>query len=384
MVKFRDFDLFGSKLEFKLDGKEKYKTIFGALCSLIYISSIMIIGGLCIKDFFDTKNLNVTYTWKEKDVTENSNFSTLLNNDNFFFAFQIVDVNAKVVLNTETKQVIYPIPIYTQGILDLDTGLYSYTNRRLNIKNCTKKILGDQLKFNYLLNYLCIDLDEITLGGGWSNSFIDYLSLTFKTCDVSKIDENTDILFLENDNINCSSEKDVEALMTQSYLDIFVPSYKLDLNINNETALTRIYSNLYDFLDLVQFKNSDIYLQETTFKDDHGYFIDSPISTSYNTVLGTGKKFDSTGLDLPKRSKETYMYRINLNYSASEYAIERRQTRIQDLIANIMGIIGIIEVIIGNIADFYNSTMLNISVLNKVFNFSKEEEEEENRENNLS
>jgi len=201
MVNFRDLDLFGTKIEFKLDGEEKYKSKFGAVVSLIYLSSIIVIGSLCVKDFFDTKSLNVSYTLKEKDHTSADNLN-ILNNDNFYFAFQVVDAKSNHYFN-DTNKVLYAIPIYSKGVRNQKTGQWTFNNKRLNIINCTKEMIGwnNENKFDYLSGFKCIDFDNISIGGGWSDSFNNYFTLNIKSCDISKVDNTTDNFFLEKDNI---------------------------------------------------------------------------------------------------------------------------------------------------------------------------------------
>jgi len=376
MVKFRDIDLFGTKFELKLDGEEKYKSKIGAICSLIYIISIVLIGSLCVKDFFDTKNLNVSYTLKEKiNANGEAKNSTLLNNSNFFLAFQIYDFDLQPVLSSNENKVIYPFPVYIRSRVDPNTGEWTYENKRLKIKNCTEENFGDTLEYSYLLNYLCIDFEELYIGGGWSELYNDYFTIAFKSCDILNLSETDEIFYaLLNNNTNCSSDDDFVNTIKDAYIDMFVPGYKLNLNINNKTALSRHQSNIYDLLDRYQYKNTDFYMQETTFKDDHGYFVDSPYSTDSESVLSIGNKIDMTSINMP-RKQEQLIYKLNINYSSTEYIIERRQTRIQDLIANLMGIVEIIQIIFGSIAEFYNSSMLNISIINKVFNFCEHEED---------
>ena len=379
MVNFKDFDLFGTKIEFNLNGQDKYKSTFGAFCSIIYLSSIVLIGAFCVKDFFDTKNSNVSYTYKNKALSSRSEFVKNITNDNFFFALQIFNQDYNTVLKRDGngKQVIYPVPVYSHGEIDPATGLHVFKNRRLNFKNCTKDILGNTEGFEFLLNYLCIDFEDVKIGGSWTDNFIDLFTLFIKTCDVI-VKEDADVFTLEKDNFNCSEEDDVSNAITKSYIDIYFSGYKLDLNKNNISAFTRHISNIYEFLDLVQYRSSELFIQESTFIDDHGYFLDSPLSTEQNIILSQGDYLDYSAIILP-RIQERYIYKVGLHYSETEYIIARRQTRLQDLIANIMGIIGIVELLLGNIADYYNSTMINVNVINKLFTFCEDNEENNNQ-----
>ena len=109
MININAFDIFGAKVDFTLNGNEIYKSKFGAACSIIFFLGTSVIGLLCFKDFFDTKNSNVTYTLKEQVNTNESNYKTVLNNSNFFFAFQLFDndLNPIVATNENIMIVVY-------------------------------------------------------------------------------------------------------------------------------------------------------------------------------------------------------------------------------------------------------------------------------------
>ena len=247
MVRLRDLDLFGAKIEFNLAGETTYKSKFGAICSIIYITSFIVISYFIIYDFFDLKNSIITYTMQNKDNVE----ITLLNGKLYYFAFDLNTLGG-LPLDDSIKQKFHFIPLLQEGIANTTTGSWNFKNTRLNYTKCTKGMLGlsEDSKDSDLLNIYCIDLNNVNIGGSWSKDKISQVSFNVKMCDVV-LDENTDYYLLNNNNFNCTSTEEISDIFKKHKiaLNYYIPKYTIDYTIPNTSALNSIPTNKIDFID---------------------------------------------------------------------------------------------------------------------------------------
>ena len=158
---------------------------------------------------------------------------------------------------------------------------------------------------------------------------------------------------------------------------MFVSKFTINVQLIYYTsALKFLPFNKFDYIDNNKWTFKEESADNTSFIDDHGYFLDSPISTQTKSILSNENTNSVSGY-LPNRKKEQTLYKVDIYPSTKDFIINRRQTRVQDLIANITGLGSIIQFIVGIVVDVYNSTMMNLWFMNKVFDNYEDENENE-------
>jgi len=177
--------IFGNIFNFTINKQPKFKTILGAVFSLITL--LVIILGIVIfgRDFYKRKNPKVL---AQKRVP--ANYSKVnLNNKVLTLSWRIEDSNGKEL---DFSGILFPQIIYNAMAVDPKTKNLDFIEplKILSYRRCNETT--NEPNFYQLKNHdnwYCVnfDVESLLLGGYWDGDFNNYFSLQLNAC---KHDQN--------------------------------------------------------------------------------------------------------------------------------------------------------------------------------------------------
>ena len=237
----KTIDVFGTVINFRVLGSEKYHNSVSISCSLFIFIFTVIFTYFCGLDFIfhsDSHTLKSTRTNKTYEFYN-------LSMDNLFLAWNI--------------EGIYGDEINFTNILFPNIGYYSYKTEK-EIKITFDRCKNFNLSFNIpkdINNFYCSDLGNYSVGGGWENeNKIEYFNLNIDICKNNICPSKTDALKLLN-------------VYSGLYLVIYYPT--ISFIPDDEIPYQISYNKLNIFLDAQLVKINRFYIRKYIFEDDHGW-----------------------------------------------------------------------------------------------------------------
>jgi hypothetical protein len=204
------------------------------------------------------------------------------------------------------------------------------------------------------LNYTCINLNNLALGGSWHSDFINYVSFYIKACDNS-----TKAL--------CKSNKEIiKFLESQTiFLSVYTNSYSLLINdFDNPLVVTESPN----YISLNNFIGKRIYLnyKKVTVNQDLGIIVPSIMNYS---VFGLDHiEYDSFSYEL---GKNNIIFEGILYFTNKKQLFKIIYIKLQEALANVGGILNFVLLFFGNVTSFMNEHERTLEIINELFNFSE-------------
>jgi hypothetical protein len=352
------FDIYGTSFAFTTFKKEKFKTNFGAILSILSAIVMLVTTILFGKDFFNKINPKII---AQKMVPTNYT-EVRLTNRNFVFAWRFEDLDGNKV---DIGHVVYPrIALYR--FKKSAKGEWETTEKiPYKVEKCTPYHINDtRFTSNYNLeDYYCLDHDsaKTVMGGFWDGTFCNKIAFDIFACENDNPDGNcTDLQTLKN-NMN---------LLNQLYFAIYYPSFYFDPT-DQEEPLKIQYLTYYNTLNANLIKTDRIFLTQPKVSDDRGWiFTDykeySAVTNGPRTLNNVDFKTDSE-YGNPKISSKIYTMAIFLEKDYEYYT--RSYMKIQDLAATVGGFMKLISILSLSLTGYYNKFSRNQLLINEIFDF---------------
>ena len=361
----KEIDIFGAKFNFTILGKTHYNTKFGGILTLITVALSLIFTLLFGSDMFFRKNPKVII---ERIVPDNYDFK-YYNVSSFPFYWTLLDSYNNLVNFTDF---LYPISILyvynynsSKNLLELNDTVI------LPNKKCTKKMVNNNDNFENLglNNYYCIDWTDspYPLGGYWDSTDSVYsFQQTFLFCpyDNRTSEKCTDFSALKN-------------FLGQSnkiYYSIYYPEVYFSPTNYNQPLQTTLINKYYEISANI-YKKNRYFFNEAEINSNRGWIFDSFTNTKLITIDNNNNDIDFLSDDDLKNKNMTsgiYSTAIYLMKNHNSYNIS--YMKVQDLAAQVGGLIKIIMVFFMIINFFFNQFSRDQDVMNKIFEIKKLED----------
>ena len=348
-LKFQDYFYLIFTHEFK--GEKKQHSYFSVFISFFINIICFIILIFNLLRLFLRKEPTISYA--KIDLSKAINIT--LNSEQLLFSIFVRDKN-HIPLNDPT--IITVNPIY--NILHRsENGKIISSNNVLDIVNCTnykniyKKINqeenfnGNDIALHYCFNFK----NDIVIGGRYSDDFYASLAIYISKCQNSS-----------DSNITCNSPEIINEKVQDAWLQIFYSTYSINSeNFSNpiSTDLTSVYFKLDNRLN----KHIYTYYSSIDFTSNENFIFDQFINKN-------GIRLDHTFNDVNLiNSKDQHLSIIYVCSAVTKEKIQRRYIKIQEVGANISGLLYVQCFIVYIFLYFPQLKLMDIEIINVIFDY---------------
>jgi hypothetical protein len=346
-------DYFGQNLQFKFNGKDKFKTPFGILISVI-INLLCL--SLLINLSFELLGRSNPYV-NAVNLRENLSPNMTLNTEDFFFGIRIADKYFSVIRDPSIVQF---NPQYSLTIAN-ETGIYS-ANIPIQTTNCSEYFYMFE-KYNMTADYYANDFPyayclnrtnfgtDMVLGGKFGSPFYGNLDLTFNKCK-----NNT------KSNITCKSAEEIDEALSGAWLEIASINRYIDI-YDFEKPIKQFVDSFYNVIDPKLTKVMYAYYNNVIVNTDRGFiFTEKKDESSFQS--------DYMFNDINMLNTDETVYHVYILSSFSKHIFYRQYMKLQNLLASVGGILKSLLLIGTIITTHINQAKMYESIINNLFEFT--------------
>jgi hypothetical protein len=340
---WENFDFMSVEAKLFIKGKDRFKTKFGLLMSIISFISICVISGFFVKYYFEKVDVNVVFI---KEVTNEPLYMDL----NFKpFFFRLYDIDQKDV---DQRLVSYTIMYFVYK----DEKL---SRQYLELERCNfEKHLPDPKYKKMLENinfetYQCIRNDKYNLNftkDSVSNSN-SYYNIYVSECNNSTLNNNS-----------CYPREKIKDYLSTA--NIYFRYYYADVVVDHFNTASPLQESL-------------LYAQQTIFKDwFYAYYYnfkkikytsdDGPVMQDINTYSLFARDVSDSPITISLKGNTSVpntMMVMQLKINAFQVdSYKRTYQKFQAVLANIGGALKFIMTIANFLSKFISSQMLNVEL----------------------
>jgi hypothetical protein len=348
----KNFDLSGSEIKFKINSQNTYKTKCGGIFTIFLIILFSILFILLGNDFYMRINPKISISVESPE----NYFNYTLNSKSFLFGFRADDQNGLPVKRPEFFYFEPHYIVYNKT----KNGNVKIIDTILKFRECQRSDMNNNSIYDIqgMSNWNCFEWPTggLITGGLYDNVLIQYIKIKMLNCRKAPKD------YLLANNITCSDDiTELKRIYSNYiYFSVIIQNYIVD-GQNYERPFYLGFNNLYDTLDLKIQKKIYYYLKKGVLKDNKGWLLDAVDESEYYGLDRTKIDF-MTGL-----ADELNMnyYECNLYFEHIIEKFDRRYSTIQELLANIGGLIKAFSLLISFVMRFYNDYYRDIYILNQ-------------------
>lgn len=361
------FDIYDSKVNFKINGKKGFATELGGAFSLLtffsIVSTIIFFGSDC----YNRTNPHVFNQYYFPEQSE----KTLITNENFNVAWRIEDGEARLFNFTK---VFYPRIRYVLYERNKTTLELQGTFHYFSIKKCRNTTINPKYMKNINLNdWYCLDFSEfkVYMGGDWSKDFIGLIGF--------------EILFCPNNDFKSMLCTDFSTLrqnlgvLDALYLSIIYP----EVYVSNTDLIEPVkfqLKNYYNTINVNANKIDRLFLNKNRYVDDQGWIFQSKTEYSHISGYYFDKSLDYKTDEEFKINETSLLYTFNIFMDDKYIVYYRKFMKIQELAATVGGFMKVI-LLLFEILNFLPNSFLRNRAMTKEFYFFQKNNNRENGEN---
>jgi hypothetical protein len=341
-------DIYGSKPVLKVGRLESFKTRFGTLLTFISILSMFSAFIYFSLDLFSNNNPKLVLSIR--NIFNPPKYH--LSNENYGFAFGLQDINT---YNQFIDEAIYQARAFQKTATRVPIGNtteFQWDVMPLEISRCSldkfPEVFHDLFQFSPLSDMYCLKNNSFDIDGTFLNDHYSFLYIELHEC------RNT------TDNINnpCKPKEVIDevlagAFFAFSHTDITIdPTNFTNPNQNyNGDSYTTI-SNKY-------FKEMHHFVKQITIETDRGFLL-----TDTSSKVFLKDDYIKEMIDF-RESTNFLSYTFKLSTLVETYG--RSYKKIQNVAAEVGGIIELISVLSIILSYFYNKAKFNELIINELF-----------------
>lgn len=318
---FKKIDFISEEVGFEVESSRIYKTNFGAFITLLIIITSIIVAFMIGNEVYERKTPNIS---SSSNYLSNSNF-TLKDYPLFFL---VSDTNGKFIKDYDKYlEFIYYKFNRTNSLTDYSAKINKVASK------CTMESFNafiGKIDNTTLLSYVdmptyCVSWDEedfIKNDYAYTNS--SYLNFAFQTCQNKEIN-------------NCA--EDIDQMLKEIYVRLFyMNSYEDSLDYKN--PIKYYIDVISQQITSSSLKRNYVKFTNNEFVSDNGWLFDDKKEYKYISLDRVIAEINSKSPTYP-----SHMYWITIvSPQIRNYSI-RKYMKIQDLFANIGGIINALVII---------------------------------------
>ena len=342
---FKLLDCYGTSIQFTAFRKDVHKTPIGGLFSILSILCIICSTAYFGKDFYSRTN---PYFTRHNFILQNYPFMNL-NNSNFIIGFGIVDAKFDPVNYTEY----FDIDISFNKFWISLSKKFSERNT-IESSDCSNFKDFDISKNNNLTfpeRMSCLNFNNMELGGFWDTNKLSLFNIDISKC---------------SNRPKCKNDTEITNFLSNPIIfTIYTTQIYTDLNEKNQ--ILKVNLKLFDIeIDFKVHKIKNIFYKNAKITTDMGIL--TSMSTNYS-LLGIDYDKDDFKI-IDNNSSDRTLFEANFYLGVGTEIYDVKYLKIQQVFANLGGIIGFINLIFCNVALVFNTHDKNIKLINKLFDFN--------------
>lgn len=350
-------DTTGVKPQFLLSGRQNYTTTLGGIVSLINL----VILGLIIYAF--GKNL---FERTEPLMTQNIIYPerypnyTLGVDMNFTYAARLEDFDGNVIKRTD---LVYLDFIYYH--YEIINGVWVLLEEKtLDYDLCEQSNFEKPELFERqgLKTAYCPMFKKNRVGGGWDETYVKFIRGFIKLCKEGNFN---------NKGQKCGTEKEFKQILKNR---LFISNYYQEYFVDSDNyymPMDIVYTTHFYMLDPLISKKSNYFFRTGIITTDYGWILKN--EDSYRKFTYDSLVIDSISISQLPENQQNILGEVYLYFSKKQEKFMRTYTKIQNLAANVGGIIKVFYTINILIASFFTILMMNFDMINFISeNFDKQ------------
>jgi hypothetical protein len=350
-----NLDIFGHPFYFNFKNSTRYKTLLGALMGLASFVTCIILFIYFGQNFYNRENPFSSFS---KSYDPNY-FNYTLKPENFIYAFRIDDQDGNLVNRPDIFYLEPHYIVYKKTV----NGSQKIVDRIMKYHRC----LPEDVNFNSIYkvqnmkDWYCLDeinnTTGLVVGGMYDSDLIQYVKIRLFNCKRgSSIDPNY--------KVTCSKNiTEINNLFNNYvYFSMILQNYFMD--VNNYTDPFQVgFNNLYETVDTKITKKIYYYFKEGIIEDKKGWISDDETKLKLYGMDRVKTDFFSSGADL----FDMEFYQANLYFDKIIETFNRRYMKLQELLANIGGVLKAITFVLAYIIGYYNDYYLYHYLINNYY-----------------
>jgi hypothetical protein len=351
-------DLFGTSFQFTIFKKDTFQTVMGGLFTLACLGLIITFTAIFGRDFFYKINPTSTTQIVIPDETPNP---TNLTNENLVVAFRI---SRKTNFLSNSKY-LHPVLIHEawgkKDDIEGFAGVFTNLNwtRCDNINSPVKPFTDN---FNQS-EFWCVDWSKhnLTFGGDPDGNIYHSFRLQINYCaDQEDISTCADPTLLKN------------YLSDTTFVDILFPEFYYNANLKGEKSPIQIIYKFYEQQLKVGLSRYEyFYYRNVSLLDDQGWIF--PDEKETYTFAVDSKERDYEIYEIEDYKKQSIpLYIGYFDFQIQKPSFYRSYMKIQDVAAQVAGILEVILIGFQILSDHYNSYKKKQYLFNEIFEYKLE------------
>lgn len=351
-------DYYSLNVNLTYNGKEKYSTVFGGLLTLFSIVIVLINAWLIGNDIIKKEEPTVITSDEDLGYTY-PNYT--ISYDNFFLGYFFSDHQNNPF---EDETVLKVVPIYYTSKYDTN-GTLVYEEEELGLISCSDYFTQNNIQFpmsSAVMEPLkCINNLNHSVGGFWTVDYVKYIYFSIYTCR-----NNT----LKPHEKPCKPQEEIENTLTKLFFNIFYESVMV--NAKNYThPMKRIISEDWYVMQASLFKEIDYHFENYVVKTDTGVIFNSDMdvksSLGFQKIRQDYKVIENDDDNDHNDNNLIFMFQFYISNKNKIY--QRTYIKIQNIFANLGGIIQVTIIVTKFFFNFYVKKKFIIKIMNNLFDF---------------
>jgi hypothetical protein len=341
-------DIYGSKPTLKIGRLEAFKTRLGSILtitSILCILSALVYFGL---DLFSSSNPKIVLSITNIDYPEKYHMS----NENFGFVFGLQDVNT---YNQYIDETIYTAKAFQKTATRVQVGNsseFQWDVTPLELVRCSIDKFPDEFKelykFSPLNDMYCLKNNSFYIDGTFLNDHYSFLYIELSECRNST----------EKMDIPCKPKSEIDAKLTGSFFAFSHTDITIDPR--NYTSPNQNYNgDTYTTISNKYFKEMHHYVKQIQIETDRGFLLNNVDRIKF-------LKDDYIKEMTDFRVASNFLsYTLKLSTVFETYS--RSYKKVQNVAAEVGGVVEIISILCAVLAFFYNKAKFNELIINEFF-----------------
>lgn len=346
MLKSLDFS--SQNPQFFIQKESRLKSTFGGLISVFVISVVLFFVWYLGYDIVYKQNPIVLM--KEENLVVSNQHQ--LNNNTAFIGMLVENEDVgkvedlyKILSFTLTHY------LYKKNMNLSNDEIWEIESNEINLVPCTGYWnYNNSYTEEQLSQFLCGENFDYSLGGYWTEDFLNLLVYEIHFCDSSKRE--------------CLPLEDMKSFVKGKYLNLYFMDQIVDPT-NFNSPIKFFSRNIYMLLDSLLYKEMELFFRTIEIDSDVGFFIeDKNYLTSFQYDRYT---VDSKSLD---DGENPMLASIWVYSSSKKITYKRSYIKVQDIAANVGGIVKFMMLSAYLLLYLPSMKAIKVRIMNEIFDFN--------------
>jgi hypothetical protein len=353
-------DIYGSRPTFKIGRLETFKTKFGSMLTILSVLCILSAFIYFSLDIFTSDNPKIVLSITNVGYPQKYHMS----NDNFGFVFGLQDVNT---YNQYIDETIYTAKAFQKTATRVQVGNtseFQWDVTLLELVRCSIDKFPDEFKdlykFSPLNDMYCLKNNSFYIDGTFLNDHYSFLYIELSECRNST----------ENINNPCKPKSEIDAKLTGSFFAFSHTDITIDPR-NYTTPNQNYNGDTYTTISNKYFKEMHHYVKQIQIETDRGFLLSDIHEITF-------LKDDYIKEMTDYRIANNFLsYTLKLSTVVETYS--RSYKKVQNVAAEVGGVVELISILCAVLAFFYNKAKLNELIINELYYVSNDRTVKQNK-----